>query len=122
MPYALIPDGYTLKKVTKAQEKALKDKQRHDNVTTFLNNPELMKQLIITISAYLVAREGLSALRDLKALGVSVSKDVEEAFTKKRTFGDAPVAVSIEQIVDNFFNRLTNLAPDSPEGFTRFGE
>jgi len=106
MPYALIPDGFTLKKVTTAQEKALKDKRRHDNVTTFLNNPELMKQLIITMSAYLVAREGLSALQDLKALGVNVSKDIEDAYTKKRTFGEAPVAVSIEQIIDNFFNRL----------------
>ena len=39
MPYALIPDGYTLKKVTKAQEKAVKDKRRHDNIMKTLENP-----------------------------------------------------------------------------------
>ena len=106
MPHALIPDGYTLKKVTKAQEKALKDKRRHDNVVEFIKNPELMKQLIISVSAYLVAREGLSALSDLKDLGVNVSKDIEDAYTKKRTFGDAPVAVSIEQIIEQALGRL----------------
>ena len=106
MPYALIPDGYSLKKVTKAQEKALKDKRRHDNVVEFIKNPELMKQIIISVSAYLVAREGLSALSDLKDLGVNVSKDIEDAYTKKRTFGDAPVAVSIEQIIVQALGRL----------------
>ena len=39
MPYALIPDGYSLKKVTKLQQKALADKRRHDNVMAFINNP-----------------------------------------------------------------------------------
>ena len=106
MPYALIPDGYSLKKVTKAQEKALKDKRRHDNGVEFIKNPELMKQIIISVSAYLVAREGLSALSDLKDLGVNVSKDIEDAYTKKRTFGDAPVAVSIEQIIEQALGRL----------------
>ena len=42
MPFALIPDGYSLKKVTKLQEKAVKDKRRHDNVVTILNNPEII--------------------------------------------------------------------------------
>ncbi len=106
MPYALIPDGYSLKEVTKAQEKAVKDKRRHDNVVEFIKNPELMKQLIISVSAYLVAREGLNALQDLKDLGVNVSKDIEDAYTKKRTFGDAAVAVSIEQIIEQALGRL----------------
>lgn len=107
MSYALIPDGYTLKKVTAAQEKAVKDKRRHDNVVEFIKNPELMKQIIISVSAYLVAREGLSALQDLKDLGVNVSERVESEYTKKRQFGEAPVGVSVEQIVDNIFKRLT---------------
>ena len=38
MPYALIPDGYSLKKVTKAQEQAVKAKRRHDNVQAFIEN------------------------------------------------------------------------------------
>ena len=66
MPYALIPDGYSLEKVTKAQEQALKDKRRHDDVVTVLNNPEIIKQIIITGFAFLAVREGKEALSDLK--------------------------------------------------------
>jgi hypothetical protein len=39
MSYALIPDGYSLKKVTKAQKQAVIDKRRHDDVVALLNNP-----------------------------------------------------------------------------------
>jgi hypothetical protein len=106
MPFALIPDGFTLKKVTKLQEKAVKDKQRHDNVVTILNNPEIIKQIIITGVAFLAVREGKEALDDLKAAGVSISKDVEDAFTKKRSFGGAPVGVSFEDIVDEALKRI----------------
>jgi hypothetical protein len=38
MPYALIPEGFTLKKVTKLQEDAVKEHRRHEDVKTFLNN------------------------------------------------------------------------------------
>ena len=38
MPYALIPDNYTLKKVTPAQEAAVHSKRRHDDVIAFLSN------------------------------------------------------------------------------------
>ena len=38
MPYALIPDGYSLKKVTELQKQAVNEKRRHDNVVAFLNN------------------------------------------------------------------------------------
>ena len=106
MSYALIPDGYSLKKVTKAQKQAVIDKRRHDNVVTLVNNPEIIKQIIITGTAFLIAREGKQALADLKELGVNVSQDVEDAYTKKRQFGDAPVGVSIEQIVEATFERL----------------
>jgi len=39
MPYALIPDGYTLKKVTAAQQQAVEEKRSHDDVSTVLANP-----------------------------------------------------------------------------------
>ena len=106
MSYALIPDGYSLKKVTKAQKQAVIDKRRHDNVVTLVNNPEIIKQIIITGTAFLIAREGKAALADLKDLGVNISKDVEDAYSKKRQFGDAPVAVSIEQLVEATFERF----------------
>jgi len=38
MPYALIPEGFTLKKVTKLQEDAVKDHRRHEDFKTFLDN------------------------------------------------------------------------------------
>ena len=42
MAYALIPDGYSLKKVTKLQKRAVDEKRRHDNVMTFLSNEAAM--------------------------------------------------------------------------------
>ena len=105
MPYALIPDGYSLKKVTKLQKQALNDKRRHDNVVTVLNNPEIIKQIIITGVAFLAVREGKEALQELKDLGVNISQDVEDAYTKKRNVG-APVGVSLEDLVDEALKRI----------------
>ena len=110
MPYALIPDGYTLKSVTKLQKQALNDKRRHDNIVTVLNNPEIIKQIILTGFAYLAVKEGKDALLDLKDLGVNISQGAEDAYTKKRAvkFGDfiAPVGVSLEDVVDEAISRI----------------
>ena len=38
MPYALIPDGNTLKKVTELQKQAVSSKRRHDNMEALLAN------------------------------------------------------------------------------------
>ena len=38
MPIALVPDGFSLKKVTKAQEDALKDHRRHEDFKAFLSS------------------------------------------------------------------------------------
>ena len=42
MPYALIPDGYKLRKVTAAQKDAVNDLKRHEDVLAMLNNPEIL--------------------------------------------------------------------------------
>ena len=105
MPYALIPDGYSLKKVTKLQLKALSDKRRHDNVVTVLNNPEIIKQIIVTGFAFLAVKEGKDALQDLEDLGVSISQDAKDAFTKKRDVG-APVGVSLEDLFEEGLKRI----------------
>ena len=47
MPYALIPDGYSLKKVTKLQKQAVNEKRRHDDVIALLT--EATNQDIILI-------------------------------------------------------------------------
>ena len=38
--YALIPDGYSLTKVTKGEEEALKDLRKHEDFKTFLGSPQ----------------------------------------------------------------------------------
>jgi len=53
----------------------------------------------------LVAREGKEALDELKALGATIPKTVEDAYTKKRDVG-APVGVSLQDIVDEGLKRL----------------
>ena len=40
MPYGLIPDGYTLKKVSKQEEEALTDLRKHEDFKTFLGSPQ----------------------------------------------------------------------------------
>ena len=36
--YALVPDGFTLKKVSKGEEDAIKEHRRHEDFKTFLDN------------------------------------------------------------------------------------
>ena len=106
MPYTLIPDGFTLKKVTKQQQDAVNRHRRHDNVKTVLNNPEIIKQLIIVIAGYYTARAGVEAIDELKKLGATIPKAVEDTYTKKRDVG-APVGVSIEDVVDFAIKKFT---------------
>jgi hypothetical protein len=106
MPFALIPDGFTLKKVTKQQQDAVNRHRRHENVEALINNPEIIKQLIITGVALLAAREGKEALKELRELGATIPKAAEDAYTKKRQFGDAPVGVSFEQIAEAALERF----------------
>ncbi len=106
MPFALIPDGFTLKKVTKQQQDAVNRHRRHENVEALINNPEIIKQLIITGVALLAAREGKEALKELRELGATIPKAAEDAYTKKRQFGDAPVGVSFEQTAEAALERF----------------
>ena len=59
MPYALIPDGYTLKKVTKTQEKAIKEFRRHENVNTLLDNettlPIILGPVLVPLIGYIIS-------------------------------------------------------------------
>jgi len=38
--YALIPDGYSLEKVSKSQEEAVKDLRKHEDFKSFLGSPQ----------------------------------------------------------------------------------
>ena len=100
MPYALIPDGFTLKKVTKQQQDAVNRHRRHDNVKTVLNNPEIIKQIILVFAGYLALKEAQDLFEWLEAQGQKIPQAVKEEYTKKRAVKGAPVGVSAEQIID----------------------
>jgi len=75
MPYAMIPDGYSIKKVTKLQKQAVNAKRRHDNVTTFLGNettPLLMGG--VTLLAVLPILAGLF-YKSLEAEGILLTDE-----------------------------------------------
>lgn len=59
MPYALIPEGFALKKVTKTQEKAIKEFRRHENVNTLLDNettlPIILGPVLVPLIAVIIA-------------------------------------------------------------------
>ena len=60
MPYALIPDGYSLKKVTKLQKQAVSEKRRHDDVVALLNNentPLVLAGVVTAILLPIVAQQ-----------------------------------------------------------------
>jgi len=67
MPYALIPDGYTLKKVTELQHRAVKDHRRHEDVKTFLDNET---------TPLLIGATGIAALTLI--LGKLISDKIKE--------------------------------------------
>jgi hypothetical protein len=76
MPYALIPDGYKLRKVNAAQQKALKDKQRHENVTEILKNPATVP---IVAGALTAVVGGILIDRFIDNLGITIDGSVEKA-------------------------------------------
>ena len=118
MPFALIPDGFSLKKVTKLQEKAVKDKRRHDDVVALLNNDLAAAAIVTPLVA--IASGALSTviakyvLDKLKEEGVSIPEKAAKAVDKGvlsvttvtglvaegiqtgKVTGGAPVPVGIE--------------------------
>ena len=56
MPYALIPDGYKLRKVTAAQKDAVKELRRHDDFITLLDNPETIAIVAGVVSGAFLAK------------------------------------------------------------------
>ena len=75
MAYALIPDGYSLKKVTKLQKDAVDAKRRHDDVVALLNNentPIVFGVPIIAFISGVIAKSAAEAALD--AAGVVAEK------------------------------------------------
>ena len=92
MPYTLIPDGFTLKKVTKQQQDAVNRHRRHDNVKTVLNNPEIIKQVILVGAGYLALKEAKDLVEAApKEIKGGVAKKEAEEFKKKLEAAGAKV-------------------------------
>ena len=92
MPYALIPEGFELKKVTKLQEEAVKAHRRHEDVVALLGNekvPLLVAGGVVLVSAPTILRIIFDALAkqkpELKGVDIAVdyltfTKDFAEGF------------------------------------------
>jgi len=83
MPFALIPDGFTIQKVTAAQERAVKSKRRQDDLIALINNPQTIAVLGTIIGGALVATQVDGIIDSLKESGVSISDDVIQATKEK---------------------------------------
>ena len=90
MPYALVPDNYTLKKVTPAQEAAVHSKRRHDDVVAFLSNettPVLIGATGLIAIAPILAELFFTAVGDS---GINLSDKQKEVVKKGITQGALP--------------------------------
>ena len=97
MPYALIPDGYSLKKVTKQQKEAVDAKRRHDNVSALLNNPNTPVVVGGAVATFFGVRFASDVIQDLESKGVALTDDVKQ---KVREAVDAanPLNVDVTKI------------------------
>jgi len=111
MAYALIPDGYSLKKVTKLQEAAVNSKRRHDDIVALFNNPNTPLVLGGAVGAFLGVRLADSIIADLEnrlgKLSSDVKKGIEETIEAANPLNiklpalgaPAPVAPTIGDLV-----------------------
>ena len=97
MPYALIPDGYSLKKVTKQQKEAVDAKRRHDNVSALFNNPNTPVVVGGAVATFFGVRFASDVIQDLESKGVALTDDVKQ---KVREAVDAanPLNVDVTKI------------------------
>ena len=76
MPYALIPDGYTLKSVTKLQKQALTEKRRHDDVVALFNNENTPLVLGGLVAGFFAVQTSKSVIAELEGLLGELGDDV----------------------------------------------
>jgi predicted Zn-ribbon and HTH transcriptional regulator len=101
MPFALIPDGFTLKKVTKLQQQAINSKRRHDNVMAILENSQTPLVVAGIVTAFLAGRAADSLIDDIKATGESLTEKGEQAIRDS-------LAVAEKELVTDPANWFTN--------------
>ena len=110
MAYALIPDGYTLKKVTKLQKQAVNSKRKHDDVMALLNNPN--GPPTIAAGALIVATPII-----IKALWPLILEKLEELGYHLTDQAKAEVQqAAIDGSVSVYSTALFKLSPAAPFG------
>jgi hypothetical protein len=111
MTYALIPDGYSLKKVTKLQAQAVNAKRRHDNVEALLANPNtplliggvgLLAMLPILFNIF------LQSLEEQNIILTDQQKDLVKK-SYELTFFATPFGAQFlgKKLAEDIFTRLT---------------
>jgi hypothetical protein len=116
MPYALIPDGYSLKKVTKLQKEAVNAKRRHDDVVALLNNPNTPLVVGGLVTAFFGVKLAEDIIADLENRLGALSEDVKQGIkdtvsikiqapviTTEGGTAFKPPSVSIDEILKRLF-------------------
>ncbi len=113
MPYALIPDGYSLKKVTKLQKEAVNAKRRHDDVVALLNNPNTPLVVGGLVTAFFGVKLAEDIILDLESRLGALSDDVKQGIkdtvnikiqspviTTEGGTTFRPPSVTLQQVID----------------------
>lgn len=111
MAYALIPDGYTLKKVTKLEKQALDEKRTHDDAVALLNNPNTPLVVGAGVAGFFLVNFADEIVKKIKAAGVTITEEVEEVINdvideqKKKLIPDISLS-SLEAALRGSVGRL----------------
>ena len=87
MPFALVPEGFELKKVTKLQKQAVDKYYRSNSVNTFLANPESLIFISGLVAAYLGTRAAANVIDDLKDKGIAITDSAKESIEQTLSTG-----------------------------------
>jgi len=79
MPFALIPDGFSLKKVTKLQKQAINSQRRHDNVMAILENSQTPLVVAGIVTAFLAGRAADGLIDDITEATGAITSGTEKA-------------------------------------------
>ena len=117
MPFALIPDGYSLKKVTKLQKRAIDEKRMHDDTIALLNNPNT--PLVVGAAAasfFSIAIMRIVVACCLLATSVAVARRARpmRAPTSRKSLRDAEED-GLETVTPNVVAASHNCAGYGPE-------
>ena len=112
MAYAIIPDGYTLQKVNKAEKAAVDAYFRHEDTKTLLGNINTPLVVGGLITAFFGVKLAEDIITDLESRVGKLSEDVKQGIKdtidiKLPTFGaPVPVAPTISDLIDYIQRRV----------------